>query len=138
VVLTVATSNMEQHDRPAPAPSPQELQWLSDRAAACRVPPGTSFTIDPPPSLANRLAHVPVDAVRLADGRIAILLKIAIGAKENFRGFLYLSGALAPSEVKNDGRGRRFVSLPAPPPWEELYLLNTRGEQLSEVFFDLN
>ena len=67
-----------------------------------------------------------------------MLLKTVIGWKDNFRGLLLTTAPVTAAEVKQDSRGRQFISLPAPPPWEELYVQKKRSDQVWEVFFDLN
>jgi hypothetical protein len=129
---------MDQSENTLSPPSPAELSLLCERAKLQRLPPGKSFVIDAPPSLAQRLAQKEVEAVHLPDGHIAVLMKTTLGWKGNFRGFLYVTRPVSSNEMKNDNRGNRFVSLPAPPPWEELYLQSMYNDQLSEVFFDLN
>jgi hypothetical protein len=129
---------MEAHADPRSPPSAEELTWLCEVARSHDLPAGATFAIEVPPSLSGRLAQAPVEAVHLADRRLAILLKTGVGWKDNFHGFLYVRGGVLPAEVKTDAGGRRFISLPAPPPWEELYVLRARDDQLWEIFFDLN
>lgn len=116
----------------------ESLKAALELAVMHPPPVGVSTQIELPDYLAERAGRASIDVIQLVDSRIVILLKTWVGWKGNYRGILCLSDAVRSEEIKVLANGRRYIALPGPPPWEELYVQNKLSDEIWDVFFDLN
>lgn len=110
------------------------LQWVAARELG--VGP---VTLSLPPQLAAASNDGLVHVASLSDGRRCVLLKTAIGYKDNFEGVVRCSEPLQRDEVATAGAPpRRYVHLVGQGPFEELYLHDQLDDRTYAVYFDLN
>jgi hypothetical protein len=124
-----------------PSVSDSEMHGVLDWAMNQNVKAGTTVSVALPPGIVGIPVAKPVTISALADGRYCVLLKTQIGWKDNFEGVLSCSGPVRSAEVAtppaNENRSA-YVSLPANPPLDELYIRDRRDERTYDVYFDLN
>ncbi len=102
------------------------------------MPPGSAREFRLPERLQQSTEQATVHALRTLDNRYCVLLKTAIGWKDNFEGALCCNKPLRTEEVLHPPGGRPYISLEGFYPFEELYLRKERGGGRYDVFFDLN
>jgi hypothetical protein len=115
-------------------PCPALLEW----ARAQPVAPGAVRTLPLPAALARQSGDGTADVLRTDDERLCVLRKTRVGWKDNFEGTLCCSRPLPAAEVVEGAGGRSYISIPGPPPFEELYVRRRHDPCRYDVFFDLN
>lgn len=107
------------------------MQW----ATAQNVPRGEMRSLALPPEIPSADGQAVVTTTE--DGRRCVLVRTAIGYKDNFDGIFVIDAPLRAGEVIEDP-SRPYLSLPIGQLFEELYIRRRIDERAFEVFFDLN